>query len=328
MILKEGSESEYVTALQQLLAEHGFYEGEIHDDYTEEVVEAVEFYQAANDDLKDDGIAGPITLGAMGFEWADLHPADDEEDIPEEQAEHIEIDGNSIEEMVAAVLPLWSERAQDRVVESLMTGFGLIAEHLADLHLSTSLELSLFFGQLRQETGAKYRTIENLNYRCSALPKLFRVYRSNGLADEHGRCNGHPADQEAIANHAYANRIGNGDADTGEGAVYRGAGCKQLTGKDNYQGYQDWLQENLPEVYEASEGQFIMSHGAELVSQAPHDFLSAVYFWYQNELYTGAELGLTRAASDHVTAIVNKHTDSYAARWGHTKTTAQLLGVA
>ncbi|MCV5871041.1 glycoside hydrolase family 19 protein, partial [Escherichia coli] len=68
---------------------------------------------------------------------------------------------------------------------------------------------------------------ENLNYSVQGLKSTFRVYRNRpALAEKHGRKNAinQKANQEAIANNAYAMKIGNGDASTGDGWKYRGRG--------------------------------------------------------------------------------------------------------
>ena len=208
-------------------------------------------------------------------------------------------------------------------------GLKLLDEgRLFDVHLSTSLELALFFGQIKQEVGNRFYTVESLNYSCEALKRTFSYYRRNPhLADKDGRCNGKPANQPAIANRAYANRIGNGGVNSGDGWLYRGAGLKQLTGLNNYMQYHDWLNNMFPEVYEQTEGYLILELGAEIVSKPPHSFLSAVFFWSENKLYEASKYGFTKEASDYVTAIVNKHTDSYNDRWINTQEAGRLLGL-
>ena len=76
---------------------------------------------------------------------------------------------------------------------------------------------------------------------------------------------------DAIANHVYANRMGNGDEASGEGAKYKGRGLIQLTGKNNY----FWFASSInitPE--EASEYMQTFEGAAQ----------SACWFWETNNL--------------------------------------------
>jgi putative chitinase len=46
---------------------------------------------------------------------------------------------------------------------------------------------------------------------------------------------------EGLANFVYAGNIGNGNEATGDGWTFRGRGSMQLTGRANYEGYQNYL---------------------------------------------------------------------------------------
>lgn len=82
------------------------------------------------------------------------------------------------------------------------------------------------------ETGAKMVPIaENLNYSASGLRATFPKYFTAAEADRYAR------KPEAIANRAYANRMGNGPEASGDGFRYRGRGICQTTGRDNYRKY-------------------------------------------------------------------------------------------
>lgn len=86
-----------------------------------------------------------------------------------------------------------------------------------------------FIGQVDHETaGFKYDR-ENLNYSVQGLLKVFSKYFPNEeIAKKYAR------QPEKIANRVYANRMGNGDEESGDGWKYRGTGSLQLTGKNNY----------------------------------------------------------------------------------------------
>ncbi|UZA27785.1 LysM peptidoglycan-binding domain-containing protein [Moraxella bovis] len=108
-----------------------------------------------------------------------------------------------------------------------------------------------FFAHVMQEIGEKFEINgENLNYSWEALYKGdFKAFRGNiELSRRYGRGGkpGQKANQEAIANIAYANRMGNGSVSSGDGWRYRGGGIIQVTGKDKYQKINDTIKKFLP----------------------------------------------------------------------------------
>jgi len=97
-------------------------------------------------------------------------------------------------------------------------------------HYGYSAEVGAhLLGQCYHESGGFQITEENLNYRAETM---MRVWPSR-YPDE-ASTSGLAGNPEALANHTYANRMGNGDGASGEGWKYRGRGFIQLTGKNNY----------------------------------------------------------------------------------------------
>ena len=185
-----------------------------------------------------------------------------------------------------------------------------VSASLAKGKVDTELRICHFFAQVKQEVGPRFLLEENLNYRPDVLKQEFLFYRNNPqLAELHGynRVRGKPADKVAIANHAYANRIGNAGVESGDGWRFRGRGMIQLTGRANYTRFQ-------------SQYSAIWSDGADFLAR-PDQLLepkyalrSALVFWVDNELYKLADKGARRDVTDSITEIVNKHTSSYDAR--------------
>jgi len=94
--------------------------------------------------------------------------------------------------------------------------------------LNTPLRIAHFMAQIEHESGLKPIS-ENLNYSAVGLLTTFSKYfPDNKTAVNYSK---HP---ERIANRVYANRMGNGDENSGEGWKYRGRGFIQITGKENY----------------------------------------------------------------------------------------------
>lgn len=130
-----------------------------------------------------------------------------------------------------------------------------------------------FFAQTAHETGNFSAFSENLNYSADGLIKIFAKYfPANALALGYAR------KPEQIANRVYANRMGNGDEKSGDGYKYRGRGALQLTGKDNYKTFSDYLKK--PEIMDTP----------SLVAE-DYSFDSAIYFFDKNKLWDIADKG-------------------------------------
>lgn len=96
--------------------------------------------------------------------------------------------------------------------------------------ISSPRRFAAFLGQCRVESGDFTRLQEGLSYSTPA--RLMAVYpsrfRTVAAAMPYLR------NPEALANHVYANRLGNGDGSSGDGWRYAGKGLIQLTGRSNY----------------------------------------------------------------------------------------------
>ena len=89
--------------------------------------------------------------------------------------------------------------------------------------------LAGFLAQTAHESGGFNFIKENLNYSAKGLMTIFKKYFPNEeLANQYAK---QPA---KIANRVYANRMGNGPEESGDGYKFCGRGLIQLTGKQNY----------------------------------------------------------------------------------------------
>lgn len=92
---------------------------------------------------------------------------------------------------------------------------------------------ALFFGQVAHESGDFKLKEENLNYSANRLlqvfPKYFNLTNVTRYANK-------PID---IANRVYGGRMGNKNPN--DGYYFRGRGAIQLTGRNNYKAFENWL---------------------------------------------------------------------------------------
>ena len=175
--------------------------------------------------------------------------------------------------------------------------------------LDSLYRLAHFFGQVQQEVGQELRLVESFDYRADRLAPIFSYFRRNpDDALLYGRTADHPADQEAIANRAYADRNDNGDVESGDGWRFRGRGLKQVPGRANYHAFT----EDHARVF----GERIDFEVEPGLLGTPHDAArSALWFWRANDLFSLADAGINRAAANSITAIINPGTDSFDQRW-------------
>lgn len=157
--------------------------------------------------------------------------------------------------------------------------------------INTRLRLIHFLPQVAHESGGFVRKRENLNYKPEAILATFNTPKvkrfTPAQAQLYGRTAEHAANQQAIANIAYANRMGNGDAASGDGWRTRGGGWMQLTGTTNHNACADFFG--------------IARHSAgEWLSTDEGAALSAGWFWHINNLNRFADVDDVDGTSDCV----------------------------
>lgn len=95
--------------------------------------------------------------------------------------------------------------------------------------IDTPAKLAEWLAQLGVESGQLNTLKENLSYSVRGLMATWpKRFPSPEVASKYAR------QPEKIANLVYANRLGNGPPESGEGFKYRGRGLIQVTGKSNY----------------------------------------------------------------------------------------------
>lgn len=115
-----------------------------------------------------------------------------------------------------------------------------LTEELRLWGLDTPLRAAMFIAQAAHESARFTHMEEDLYYRDPE--RTARLFRTAFDKDHDGAIS--PAEIEAalpymrnpkaLANRAYADRMGNGPEASGDGWAYRGRGLGGLTGRDNY----------------------------------------------------------------------------------------------
>lgn len=118
-----------------------------------------------------------------------------------------------------------------------------LVDVLPTFDINTPSRIAAFIAQTSHESGGYTVFKENLNYSAQGLMKTWpKRFPTLEIANAFAR------QPVKIANSVYANRLGNGAPETGDGAKYIGRGLIQLTGKTNYQRFADFAGLTLDQV--------------------------------------------------------------------------------
>lgn len=119
-------------------------------------------------------------------------------------------------------------RVMPRAAAVIAEFIGPLNQAMVRWKIHTDAAIAAFLAQGAEESEELTLLEEDLNYSAEALLHEWPTRFTRELAIQ---CAHKP---ELIANHVYANRLGNGPPESGDGWTYRGRGIFQLTGKDNY----------------------------------------------------------------------------------------------
>ena len=179
--------------------------------------------------------------------------------------------------------------------------YSALEQLLPKYEINTTDRIAAFLAQCAHESGGFVFIKENLNYKWASLRKVFpKYFPTDALAQQYEK------QPECIANRVYANRMGNGPEESGDGWRFCGRGLIQLTGRDNYTKFGNSLGITAEEA-----SQFM-----ETFEGATE---SACWFWQINNLNKWADCGdiltLTKRInggtngledrSNHYTHIIN-----------------------
>lgn len=160
----------------------------------------------------------------------------------------------TVEELREAMPTLSEERAAELLPH--------LNSAMDEFDINTPERRRMFLAQIGHESADLSRLTENLNYSEEGLLATFPRHFDEETAGEYAR------QPERIANRVYADRMGNGDEESGDGWRYRGRGAIQLTGHDNYEAAGEALDLDL-------------LNDPELLEE-PANAMRAAAWWWQN----------------------------------------------
>ena len=186
---------------------------------------------------------------------------------------------------------------------------------MREFGIDTPARQAAFLAQVAHESNQLSALEESMNYRPQAILDTFNTPKQIRFtpeqAEQYGRTADHPADQRTIANIAYANRGGNGDAASGDGWTFRGTGLIQLTFRNNH--------ESCADHFGVPRGQI----GAWL--RSPEGACrSAAKYWRDNGLNELADAGDFVRITIRINGGLRGQTDRIAL-WGSAR---EVMGVA
>ena len=134
-------------------------------------------------------------------------------------------------------------------VHSLLQGnpqcqdwYTALCDQLPKYKITTPQRVAMFMAQCGHESANFTALKENLNYQAHALGSIWPKRFPPGVAEQYAH------NQEAIANRAYCDRMGNGPEASGDGWKFHGRGLIQLTGRGLYEAFAREIGKDLDDV--------------------------------------------------------------------------------
>lgn len=174
-----------------------------------------------------------------------------------------------------------------------------IEQTLPEYGITSLNRVAQWLAQVGHESGDLRTTVENLNYRASALTAKFGSRITPAQAAAVGRIDksathpGQPANQEAIANIIYGGSWGArnlGNTQPGDGWKFRGRGLIQVTGRTNY-----------TNCSRALYGDLILLDEPDILAEPDGAVRSACWYWNSRKINPVADREDTR----EVTRLIN-----------------------
>ena len=126
-----------------------------------------------------------------------------------------------------------------------------------------------FLAQIAHESNSFRSIEEDLYYSPEGLRTIFKRHFKDNEYKKFGRR------PEAIANRVYANRMGNGPEQSGDGWKYRGRGLIQVTGKNNYEAFFKWY---------IGKSKSSFSQNPDFLLSSDGSIVSAIWYWQSRKI--------------------------------------------
>ena len=174
-----------------------------------------------------------------------------------------------------------------KILDSFVAYWNMYAIHFG---LTTKARVTHALAQIFCESGALSATSENMNYSAERLMQVWPSrFKTLGQARQYAH------NPERLANSVYANRMGNGNEQSGDGWRYRGRGLIGLTGKANYEAFNkfDLCTEDVVKK-------------PDKVAGYPLCLISAMWFWERNGLNAIADRDLGGSNGESVVEEITR----------------------
>jgi predicted chitinase len=167
----------------------------------------------------------------------------------------------------------------DQASESAKKTFiNTLEEQGTSYGLDSQADVRHFIAQTAHESQGAITKVENMNYQdAENLAATFREFTVEGGPETY-KASEYTGKPREIAKIVYAGELGNGKEGTGDAYRYRGRGPMQTTGKDNYEAFTDWYQD---EGFGSTD---FTENPRKLSSDAKIGTLAALQYWDENVL--------------------------------------------